>query len=81
VIANEWDSEPLQEWGLEVPGVDSVEGVDDFSGKNKEIDVDDMESDMTIKLKYTEADYWLVKEALSKIAATPEQAVYKLLGL
>ena len=35
---------------------------------------------MTINLKYTENDYLIVKEKLSKIASTPEQAVWKLLG-
>jgi hypothetical protein len=35
---------------------------------------------MIIKLKYTEDEYNLVREQLSKIASTPEQAVWKLLG-
>jgi hypothetical protein len=35
---------------------------------------------MIIKLKYTEDEYQLVREQLSKIASTPEQAVWKLLG-
>jgi hypothetical protein len=35
---------------------------------------------MIIKLSYTENEYWQVKEQLSKIASTPEQAVWKLLG-
>jgi hypothetical protein len=35
---------------------------------------------MTITLKYTEDEYHLVKEQLHKIAATPEQAIWKLLG-
>ena len=78
ILANEWDAGELVEWGFELP---LWEGEKDYAEKNKEIDMDAMESDMSIKLKYTEADYWLVKEALSKIASTPEQAVYKLLGL
>ena len=53
----------------------------DYSGKNKEIDVDDYDDKMIIKLKYVEDEYHTVKDALLKIAATPEQAVYKLLGL
>jgi hypothetical protein len=35
---------------------------------------------MVIKLKYIEEEYNLVKEQLSKIASTPEQAIWKLLG-
>jgi len=52
----------------------------EYSDKNKEIDVLDFDSEMIIKLKYSEKDYLLVREQLSKIASTPEQAVYKLLG-
>jgi len=79
LLANEWELDKLLEWGMELPVW--TNDTEDYADKNKEIDVDDMESDMSIKLKYTEADYWIVKEALSKIASTPEQAVYKLLGL
>lgn len=72
MIANEWDGVQLEEWGLDLPGLD----IDaDDSEKNKEID-----SEMTIKLKYTEDEYYQVKEQLSKIAQTPEQAIWKLLG-
>lgn len=52
----------------------------DYSQKNKEIDIDGMEDEMIIKLKYTEDEYNIVKGQLLKIAATPEQAVWKLLG-
>ena len=78
IKANEWDIAECVEWGDDVP---LWEGEADYAEKNKEIDMDAMESDMSIKLKYTEADYWSVKEALAKIASTPEQAVFKLLGL
>jgi hypothetical protein len=53
---------------------------DNFSGKNKEIDIEGMDGQMIIKLSYTENEYWQVKEQLGKIASTPEQAVWKLLG-
>jgi hypothetical protein len=77
MLANEWDAEKLNEWGLDVPKFsDPV----DYSDKNEEIDIDNLDSDMIIKLKYTEDEYHLVREQLSKIAATPEQAVWKLLG-
>jgi hypothetical protein len=76
-LANEWDAEKLDEWGLDVPGFDNI----DFSEKNKEININDLDSEMTIKLNFVESDYWIVKEKLSKIAATPEQAIFKLLGL
>ena len=77
MLANEWDAEQLNEWGLDVPKF--AEPVD-YSDKNEEIDIDALDTEMIIKLKYTEDEYQLVREQLSKIAATPEQAVWKLLG-
>jgi hypothetical protein len=77
-LANEWDVEKLEDWGLNIPNYETNEV--DYSGKNQEIDVDLYDNEMIIKLKYSEDDYNLVREQLSKIAATPEQAVYKLLG-
>jgi len=70
----EWADEPLADWGLDVPELD------DYSDKNKELDMDNFAGEMIIKLKYTEDEYNQVREQLSKIAETPEQAVWKLLG-
>ena len=77
MIANEWDAEEISEWGLDVPDWNSEI---DYSGKNQEIDVDDYDDEMIIKLKYTEDEYLQVRDQLSKIADTPEQAVWKLLN-
>ena len=74
-LANEWDAGQLAEWGLDLPIGQ------DFSDKNKEIDTDGFADEVTITLKYSESDHAEVREALSKIAATPEQAVWKLLNL
>ena len=76
-LANEWNSEDLDKWGLDVPTFDSQ----DYSDKNQEVDVDEFEDKMIIKLQYVEDEYHIVKDALLKIAPTPEQAVFKLLGL
>jgi hypothetical protein len=77
MIANEWDAEKVTEWGLDVwQSPDQI----DYADKNKEIDIDELDADMVIKLKYTEKDYHLIKGQLSKIANTPEQAVWILLG-
>lgn len=80
ILANEWDIEDLTDWGLDIPSFESEEETD-YSDKNKEIDVNDYADTMEIKLKYSEEDYHLVKDALLKIALTPEQAVFKLLNL
>jgi len=66
-------------------GLDAIElGVDEeksYSDKNKEINIDEMGNEMVIKLKYTEDEYNQVKAAFSKLAQTPEQAVWQLLKL
>ncbi|NCU72596.1 MAG: hypothetical protein EBY66_06255, partial [Candidatus Fonsibacter lacus] len=75
-LANEWDVEKLDDWGLDIPSFNNV----DYSEKNEEIDIDSLDETMTIKLNFTETEYWTVKQQLSEIAATPEQAIWKLLG-
>jgi hypothetical protein len=77
MLANEWEQTELEDWGLDgFPFEDNK----NYSDKNKEIDIDAFDDQMIIKLKYSEDDYWKVKEQLSKIASTTEQAVWKLLG-
>ena len=75
-LANEWDSELLDNWGLDIPNF-NTEG---FGDKNKELTLNDVTDLMTISLKYTEEEYHIVKDALLKLASTPEQAIWKLLG-
>ena len=75
-LANNWDAQELTNWGLDIPNFDT-EG---FGDKNKELSLDDVTDSMTITLKYTEEEYHIVKDALLKLAATPEQAIWKLLG-
>ena len=75
-LANNWDAQELTEWGLDIPNFDT-EG---FADKNKELSLDDVTDSMTITLKYTEDEYHIVKDALLKLASTPEQAIWKLLG-
>ena len=75
-LANNWDSEELTDWGLDIPNFNTEE----FADKNKELSLDDVTDSMTITLKYTEEEYHIVKDALLNLAATPEQAIWKLLG-
>ena len=75
-LANDWDVDLLTEWGLDIPNFDTGS----FSDKNKELSLDDVTDSMTINLKYTEEEYYIVKEQLLKIAPTAEQAIWKLLG-
>ena len=75
-LANNWDEQELTDWGLDIPNFDT-EG---FADKNKELSLDDVTDSMTITLKYTEDEYHIVKDGLLKLASTPEQAIWKLLG-
>jgi hypothetical protein len=79
LLANQWDALELEAWGLEVPGWDAEEV--DYSGKNQEVDVDGFGDTMKLILEYTYDEYEQVKEALHRIAPTPEQAVFMLLNL
>lgn len=76
ILANEWDSIKLTEWGLDVPIISET----NYSDKNKEIDVDSFLDEMILKLKYSEENYLQIKKQLAEIAETPEQALWKLLG-
>ena len=76
MLANEWDKEELISWGIDIPEFEEK----DFSDKNKEVDINEFENTMVIKLNYSEEEFMIVKDQLSKIAPTPEQAVWLLLG-
>lgn len=72
-LANEWDLDTLQVWGLDIPGLEEIEpaGFEDEAetGAKK------------IVLEYVERDYIMVHDALQLHGKTPESAVFNLLGL
>ena len=75
-LANEWDVEKLEEWGLNVPNYDNGDiDLDDFFEDN---DVE-KQSSYKITLEYTEDDYNAVIDAFNNISGTKEEIVYKLL--
>ena len=75
MLANEWNAENLNSWGLE------VWQPEDLTEKNKEIDIDSLDQTMTLKLNFSEEEYWKVKNELLKISNTPEDAILKLLKI
>ena len=77
LLTADWDSQELLEWGLDIPEFPEIE---DFSDKNSEIDIDEIEDKMSITLNYTQEEYFKVSEQLRAIAQTYEQAVWVLLG-
>lgn len=52
-----------------------------FSGKNKEVDVDEFEEEMTLSFKFKERIYNLVKERLAEIDSIKEDALVSVLGI
>jgi len=77
LLANDWNTGELEAWGVDLPDFDTDIN---YGDRNKEIDVNEFDDEMTIKLKYPEDEFNRVREGLSKIAQTPEGAVWKLLG-
>lgn len=75
ILANDWDNQKLNDWGLDV----WVDGnLDGFFDENEN---EDNEEITTISLKYNKDDGTLVKEKLQKINKKLEDALWKLLEL
>lgn len=77
IIANEWDVDKLEDWGLDVFIPTDVE-LDNFF---EDAEQDDKKAKGKIILEYSEEEAAQVKEELLKVASTVEQAVWQLLGL
>lgn len=75
LLANEWDAQELDEWGVEVPLLDSNVNLDEFFNQEQET----KENKFSFVLKYSEDDYNAMMEAFSKHTGTKEQIVFKLL--
>ena len=77
-LANEWDSEKLDDWGLNVPNYENTDiDLDAFF----EEDNTEKEEKFKIVLEYSEEDYNAVTEALKNYSGSKESIFYKLLGL
>ena len=71
-LANNWDYEKLDKWGLDIPN---------FSKNEINLDNDFEEKILTEKiiLEYSLEDYEKVKSALLKYGKSPEDAIFELL--
>ena len=77
-LANEWDAEKLDDWGLNVPNYENTDiDLDAFF----EEDNTEKEEKFKIVLEYSEEDYNAVSEALKNHSGSKESIFYKLLGL
>jgi hypothetical protein len=79
MLANEWEPELLDDWGLSV-WQPNESNLDEFFEDNSANEPQEEESTKII-LEYTQADYDLVIEAFKKHSGTKEQILFKLLGL
>jgi hypothetical protein len=77
-LANEWDTEKLIEWGMDLPEEWGKPDTD-YSDKNKEVDTDFEGSQYYFKLEYSEEEYLELKEKIATTGKTPEQIFYESL--
>ena len=78
LLANEWESEELKEWGLDIWGSEDVIHLDEFFEEDTKQKEDNKNK---IILEYTEEDYKKVIEAFKSHSGTKENILFKLLGL
>lgn len=78
-LANEWDTEDLDDWGVNVPDYLNTDiNIDDFFEDNGQ---SEKEQKFKIILEYTEEDYNAIQEAFKKYSGSKEQIIYKLLEI
>lgn len=75
-LANEFNSEQLNDWGLDVPIINDVD-LDGFFTENNDEDID---HDYKIVLTFTADEYEQVLDAFSKHPGTKENVIFNLLG-
>lgn len=77
-----WDTDLLKDWGLELDSV--AEEVNDemqsINNKNSELDANDFDDKIEMKLSFTIDEHTFVRQQLQKIDANPEQAILKVLN-
>jgi hypothetical protein len=76
VLANEWDSELLNHWGVETFESSDI-NLDDFFEENGD---SEKEQKFKIVLEYTEEDFAEISELFKKHSGTKEEIVFNLLS-
>ena len=77
ILANEWDTEKLESWGLEVFFNEDID-LDSFFEDSNE---DEKEAVNKIILEYSEDDYNKIVEKLDSLEGSKEQIIWNLLEL
>lgn len=80
VLANEWETQSLNEWGLDLWMPQDDINLDGFFEEDSNQGENDPDK-YRIVLEFTQDEGTLVKEKLLQLASSPEQAIWKLLNL
>tara|TARA_R110000803_G_scaffold35719_1_gene77100 strand:+ start:76 stop:621 length:546 start_codon:yes stop_codon:yes gene_type:complete len=78
ILANEWDSEFLNEWGLDVWKPEENLELDDFFNE-EDLSQEDKTEKNKIVLEYTQEDYDAIIEILNKQSGSKEKIIYDLI--
>jgi len=78
ILANDWNTDKLSEWGLNIFTPEDI-NLGEFFEEEEENETPDTIS-KTIVLTYSDDEYLIIKEKLSKVASTPEEAIRILLS-
>ena len=76
-LANEWDADELDSWGLELPQWNEEE---QSQGSNSEVDVDGFDDKIKMTFEWSIEEISFVSQALAKVDANKENALLKILG-
>lgn len=75
ILANEWDTTDLKEWGAEINW--NEQNITD----NDEIELDELSDEMELKIKLSSEDYRKVVDALRDIDENLSEAIKKVLNV
>ena len=83
VLANEWEPEQLDDWGVDVWQIDETEDNFETGGNeytNSELDANSFEDKIKIELLFSIEENAFVQQTLNKEGKTKEQVFLELLG-
>ena len=82
ILKAEWDRDQIEEWGVPTENWNEDEPFEeaDYSEKNKELDLDEYEDKILVKLDFSFEEHEFFQAQISRYGASKEQAVLTLLG-
>lgn len=80
MLAEDWDMSELESWDMEDITDAFIEDVQGQVGENKELDMDEAEDKVTMKLQFTIEENAFVNQQLSESGRSKEQVLLNLLG-